>query len=98
MDLLDVSLEVLGHILVIVDLLQLQEILELQAIRHLMLEQVGYLLDLLETLIWEVQDQLLKHFLQMSIEISSRRRLCTLQQVLQVVVLLHVSATSYIRS
>lgn len=79
------------------DLFQLQEILELQAIGHLMLEQVGNLLDLLETLIWEVQDQLLEHLLQMGVEVSSRGRLCSLQQILQVVVLLHVSATSYIR-
>ena len=79
------------------DLFQLEEIIELQAIGHLMLEQVGNLLDLLETLIWEVQDQLLEDLLQMGVEVSSRGRLCSLQQVLQVVVLLHVSATSYIR-
>lgn len=79
------------------NLFQLQEILELQAIGHLMLEQVGNLLDLLETLIWEVQDQLLEDLLQMGVEVSSRGRLCSLQQVLQVVVLLYVSATSYIR-
>ena len=79
------------------NLFQLQEILELQAIGHLMLEQVGNLLDLLETLIWEVQDQLLEHLLQMGVEVSSRGRLCSLQQILQVIVLLYVSATSYIR-
>ena len=79
------------------DLLQLQEILELQAIGHLMLEQVGNLLNLLETLVWEVQDQLLEHLLQMRVEVSPRGRLCPLKQVLQVVVLLHVSAASYMR-
>ena len=79
------------------DLFQLQEILELQAIGHLMLEQVGNLLDLLETLVWEVQDQLLEHLLQMRVEVCPRSRLCSLKQVLQVVVLLHVSAASYMR-
>jgi hypothetical protein len=44
-----------------------------------------------------VQDQLLEHLLQMGVEVSSRGRLCSLQQVLQVIVLLNVSATSYIR-
>lgn len=60
-----------------------------------MLQQIRDFLDLLESFPWVVQDQSLESLLQMSEEIISSSWLGALQKGLQVVVLLHVSSTSF---
>ena len=51
LQLLDISLQVLGDLLVVVNFLSLKEILQLETVGCLVLQKVGYLLELIQGLI-----------------------------------------------